>query len=124
MYSKVANNLNLFKIDVPNTIVPSPSDVDYQLGFIRRYFCQKANDSHSYIFEIDEDEFRKLEESPFWKVSDMKWRISGPIQRTYKDDGNVNDIGVTESNRAAINLTSLKIKNISLYLPNLLQFYK
>ena len=81
-------------------------------------------DAYEFVFEIDEDEFRKLEQSPFWKVSDMKWRISGPIQRTYKDDGSVNDIGVNESNRAAINLTSLKIKNISLYLPNLLQFYK
>lgn len=124
MYSKVANNLNLFKIDIPNTIVPSPSDTDYQLGFIRRYFCQKANDSHSHIFEVDESEYRKLEQSPFWKVSDMKWRISGPTKRILKDDGSVSDIGVNESNRAAINLAALKIKNISLYLPNILQFYK
>ncbi len=124
MYSKVANNLNLFKIDVPHTIVPSPEDTDYQLGFIRRYFCQKANDSNSYIFEIDENEFRKLEQSPFWKVTNIKWRISGPIQTTYNDDGSINDIGVIQSNKAAINLSSLKIKNISLYLPNLKQFHK
>ena len=124
MYSKVANNLNLFKIDTPNTIVPSPTDTDYQLGFIRRYFCQKANDSHSYIFEIDEDEYEKLQESPFWKVLDMKWRISGPSEKIYKDDGSVSDIGVNASNKAVISLSSLKIKNISLYLPNTKQFYK
>jgi hypothetical protein len=39
-------------------------------------------------------------------------------------EGNVSDIGIRESNRAAINLAALKIKNISLYLPNILQFYK
>lgn len=124
MYSKIATNLNLFKIQTPKTIVPSPADTDYQLGFIRRYFCQKSNDSHSYIFEIDEAEYSNLAESPFWTVVDIKWRIKGPIERTYDMDGNVTDIGIKESNRAAINLGTLKIKNISLYLPNILQFYK
>lgn len=124
MYSKVANNLNLFKIEIPKTIVPSPSDRDYQLGFIRRYFCQKSNDSHSYIFEVNIDEYKKLEQSPFWKTVDIKWRIAGPIQKIYKEDGSIGDVGINESNKVAINLASLKIKNISLYLPNVLQFYK
>jgi hypothetical protein len=124
MYSNVATNLNIFKVQTPKTIVPSPLDTDYQLGFIRRYFCQKSNDSHSYIFEIDEAEYLKLQESPFWVVADIKWRIRGPIERTYDMEGNVSDIGIKESNRAAINLAALKIKNISLYLPNILQFYK
>ena len=124
MYSKIATNLNLFKLPNPKTIVPSPNENDYQLGFIRRYFCQKSNDSNSYIFEIDEQEYSKLEVSPFWKVVDIKWRISGPLERLYNDDGTISDIGVRESNKAAINLAALKIKNISLYLPNILQFYK
>jgi hypothetical protein len=111
-------------VALDSSIIPSPDEDDYQLGFIRRYFCQKANDSHSYIFEIDEDEYRKLEESPFWKVLDMKWRISGPSEKIYKDDGSVSDIGVNASNKAVISLSSLKIKNISLYLPNTKQFYK
>jgi len=124
MYSKIATNLNQFKLTNPKTIVPSPDETDYQIGFIRRYFCQKSNDSHSYIFEIDEQEHKKLEKSPFWKVVDVKWRISGPLDKVYDDVGNISDIGVRESNKGAINLAALKIKNISLYLPNILQFYK
>lgn len=124
MYSKIATNLNQFKLVNPKTIVPSPDESDYQIGFIRRYFCQKANDSHSYIFEIDEQEHRKLEQSPLWKVVDIKWRINGPLDKMYDDVGNISDIGIRESNKAAINLAVLKIKNISLYLPNILQFYK
>jgi hypothetical protein len=124
MYSKIANNLNQFRLVNPKTIVPSPDEDDYQLGFIRRYFCQKSNDSHSYIFEIDEEEHRKLEQSPLWKVVDIKWRINGPLDKMYDEVGNITDIGIRESNKAAINLAALKIKNISLYLPNILQFYK
>lgn len=124
MYSKIATNINVFKLPNPKTIVPSPDENDYKLGFIRRYFCQKSNDSNSYIFEIDEQEYNKLQISPFWKVVDVKWRISGPLDKIYNDDGSINDIGVRESNKGAINLAALKIRNISLYLPNILQFYK
>ena len=124
MYSKIANNLNQFRLVNPKTIVPSPDEDDYQLGFIRRYFCQKSNDSHSYIIEIDEEEHRKLEQSPLWKVVDIKWRINGPLDKMYDGVGNITDIGIRESNKAAINLAALKIKNISLYLPNIKQFHK
>lgn len=124
MYSKISTNLNVFKLDIPKTIVPAPSDIDYEFGFIRRYFCQKSNDANSYLFEIDESEFRRLSESPFWKVVDIKWRIAGPIDRTYKDDGSVSDLGVISSNKASIAFGASTIKNIGLYLPNLLQFYK
>ena len=124
MYSKISTNLNVFKLDIPKTIVPEPSETDYEFGFIRRYFCQKSNDANSYLFEIDENEFRRLSESPFWVVTDIKWRISGPIERIYKDDGSLADIGVISSNKAAIAFGAFTIKNIGLYLPNLLQFYK
>jgi hypothetical protein len=124
MYSKISTNLNVFKLDIPKTIVPEPAETDYEIGFIRRYFCQKSNDANSYLFEIDENEFRKLSESPFWVVTDIKWRISGPIERIYKDNGSLADIGVIASNKAAIAFGAFTIKNIGLYLPNLLQFYK
>lgn len=124
MYSKISSNLNVFKLNIPKTIVPAPTDIDYELGYIRRYFCQKSNDIDSYLFEINESEFRRLSESPFWKVVDIKWRIAGPIDRTYKDDGSVSDLGVISSNKSAIAFGASTIKNIGLYLPNLLQFYK
>ena len=124
MYKDVANNINDFKIELPKTIVPSPNDTDYSYGFIRRYFCQRANDSNSHLFEISEDVYNKLQDSPFWKIIDIKWRITGPINETYNTMGFVDDIGVRSSNKAAIGIASQYIKNISLYLPNLLQFYK
>jgi hypothetical protein len=55
---------------------------------------------------------------------DLKWRIKGPQTATYKMDGNIDDKGVTNSNKAAITRASYSLKNIALYLPNILQFYK
>jgi hypothetical protein len=42
----------------------------------------------------------------------------------YNDMGEESDKGVINSNKASISIASLKIKNISLYLPNLKQFHK
>jgi hypothetical protein len=124
MYKDVVNNLDLFKIQIPKTIVPVPTDTDYELGFIRRYFTQKSNDPSGHIYEIDEEVYSELTESPFWKVADMKWRIRGPLTDVYNENGTISDMSVSSSNNASIRLIGNKLNNIALYLPNLLQFYK
>lgn len=124
MYTNVANNLGIFTVQIPNTIVPTPTTSDYSAGFIRRYFCQRANDTAGNVFEIDEDTHSSLKTNPFWKVTDIKWRITGPLDIVLKGNGEIDDIGVRASNKAAISLAVVNITNISLYLPNILQFYK
>jgi hypothetical protein len=124
MYKDIVNNLELFKIEIPKTIVPVPSENDYELGFIRRYFAQKSNDPMAHIYEIDENVYSELQNSPFWKVSDMKWRIRGPLDNVYDANGNLSDMSVQSSNTASIRLVGNKLNNIALYLPNLLQFHK
>jgi hypothetical protein len=54
----------------------------------------------------------------------LKWRISGPKETQYRENGDVFDVSVSESNRRAIKLVYEKIPTLKLYLPNLLQFYK
>lgn len=124
MYKDVVTNLNLFEIKLPLTIVPTPTDEDYNLGFITRYFTQKRNDDNSHIFEINESVYETYSENPHWKTAEMRWRIRGPQNTTYKIDGSIDDKGVIDSNKAAITRVSQTLKNIRLYLPNLLQFYK
>jgi len=124
MYKKVANNIDLFIVNTPNTIVPTPTDEDYYIGFVRRYFVRKANDINGFTYEIDKDEYADYIDNPFWTTADIKWRISGPLNPTYKENGEEDDRGVMNSNKAAIGIAASKIKNIGLYLPNILQFYK
>jgi len=124
MYNKIAENIDLFVVNTPNTIVPTPTDDDYSIGFIRRYFVRKANDENTFTYEIPKDEYKEYIDNPFWVTADIKWRITGPLNPTYKDNGDIDDRGVMNSNKAAIGLATHKIKNIALYLPNYLQFYK
>ena len=83
-----------------------------------------ANDASGFVFEVSSDVFDELVENAFWKTVKIKWRLIGPITPSYKQDITLNDVGVMASNKASISLGSAVIKNIDLYLPNLLQFYK
>lgn len=124
MYTDLINNKTYYTFSNPKTIVPKPTENDYDSGFMNRYFCQKINDKNGFIFEIDKEIYNQLEENPFWKTSIMRWRLSGPIEAVYNDLGNLIDIGVRQSNKNSISITSSTLKNIGLYLPNILQFYK
>lgn len=124
MYKDIAKNIEAFVVISPKTIVPVPTNNDYELGFIRRYFVKKINDENGFIYEVSEEKFNEYIHNPFWQGDSIKWRIRGPIEKTYKSNGELDDMGVLNSNKAAISRTKSKLKNIELYLPNLLQFYK
>lgn len=102
--------------------IPSITESDYQIGFIRRYFVQKGNDKASPIFEVNVNEYQRIILKPIYIGVFTKWRISGPITETLSDS--VLDRGVRESNRISISLVLDKMPNLQTYLPNLLQFHK
>jgi len=124
MYKDIAKNLEKFNIEYPNTIIPAPSESDYKLSFIKRYFVRRANDEYGHIFEISKDVYDTYSKSPFWITQQLKWRISGPVDQTFKDNGDVNDMGVLNSNKISLSEASVGMRNLKLYLPNLLQLYK
>lgn len=124
MYSDLVKNKKLYSLDFPKTIVPTPNQLDYENGFIIRYFAQRVNDENGFVFEIDLQEYSHLLENPYWIIEKMTWRISGPIEEISDKNGMMTDKGVRGSNNASISIVSNKIKNIGLYLPNLLQFHK
>jgi hypothetical protein len=124
MYKDIAKNIENFTLQIPKTVIPIPTEFHYDNGFIRRYFIQKTNDSNGFVFEVSEEVHDELRNNPFWKVADLKWRITGPKETVYNQKGELSDIGVEITNKQIINLTSKTIRNISLYLPNLLQFHK
>lgn len=124
MYTDLVRQNTLFSLDLPDTVVPVPETIDYESGFIDRYFTQKVNDSNGFVFEINLEEYTDLSNNPYWSVEKMRWRITGPINEVYSEKGILTDIGVRASNLASISISSSKIKNIDLYLINPLQFYK
>ena len=123
-YKKLNNNLSEYNLPEISAYIPAPTEIDYKRGYIQRYFVQKSNDDHGHIFEVKKDVYEIYLENPYWKGVELLWRIEGPKELVYKNDGGIDDIGVYNSNTASINLASAKLKNIGLYLPNILQFHK
>lgn len=92
--------------------IPTPTDEDYKIGYITRYFLQKSNDKDGIIYEIRKKTISKFSNNSFYIVTSLDWRLTGEPDE------------VKTSNSASIRLASEDIPKISLYLPNLLQFYK
>lgn len=124
MYTDLIKGKITYSLDFPKTIVPTPLTLDYENGFIERYFAQRVNDSNGFVFEINLEEYTNLIDNPYWSVDKMRWRLTGPIDSVYSPNGILTDMGVRSSNLSSISIISNKIKNINLYLINPLQFYK
>jgi len=124
MYKDLIKNKTFYSLFTPSTIVPNPTEDDYAIGSIDRYFVQKANDVNGFVYEISLNTFQKLNENPNWNVEIVRWRISGPLNEVYNETGGIIDKGIINSNKTSLFIASNKLKNIGLYLPNVTQFYK
>ena len=124
MYKDLIKDKKIYSLNIPKTIVPFPTDDDYSNGVIDRFFTQKVNDYNGFVYEINSDTYNDLKSNPYWAIEIVKWRIKGPLDMVYNDNGMVIDKGVFNSNTASIRLGAETLKNLGLYLPNILQFYK
>jgi len=111
-YKEISSKLQDFRDIGVNARIPTITKLQYQRGYIERSFVQKSNDTSSHIFEVSNDELTKYSTNPFYISVTLDWRLTGdPIE-------------IKKSNTASLRIASEVIPKISLYLPNLLQFYK
>jgi len=108
------------QIIIPKLVsyVPKPKDKDYEIGYIKRYFAQKANDEASPILEISPPSFKKISNSPYYNTTSIRWKINGLIE----SQGHI--IGVKQANSNSILRGCKDLKNLKNYLLNTQQFYK
>jgi hypothetical protein len=112
-YNKVAKNIgNTFNEKRISPYVPTPTDLDYERGYIVRYFIQKANDTQSRITEVDYIGYSKFVGDVFYTTVSLDWKIKGT------------DEEIKECNFKSIKTGIDKISLIQSYLPNLVQFKK
>jgi hypothetical protein len=111
-FNELVTDVNDFRSIRIKTHIPTPTDDDYKIGYIQRYFAQKANDDASFVFEVNERQFERLSQSPFYRTVELDWKISGK-----RED-------VREMNRKSIRFVTPQMKSIGLYLPNHLQFHR
>jgi len=94
------------------TIVPTPTENDYKIGYIQRYFIQKRSDESAYIYEVEKQYYIQILTNPFFTGVALKWKISGIGEE------------VRQMNRKSVSYASKDMKALPLYLPNHLQFHK
>jgi hypothetical protein len=111
-YNKVANIGSEFREKRISPHVPTPTDLDYERGYIVRYFIQKANDTQSRITEVDYIGYSKFVENAFYTTVSLDWKIKGTDEQ------------IRECNFKSIKTGIDRIPLIQSYLPNLVQFKK
>jgi hypothetical protein len=130
----IGNYIKLFRDDtkylinntIPDAYLPTPSESDYKVGIIERYFLQQRDSNLSPIFEVSKKEYDKRVTYVYYKGVSLKWRISGDVRdkfTTNQDGTLIKTPSVITSNKLAIKEASKILPNIGLYLVNLTQFH-
>lgn len=112
-YAELAIDMQM-STKLPNVLayIPEITEDSYYVGYINRYFIQKANDDNSPITEIEQNQENEILSDSYYKVVNIKWRLTGTPQE------------IMDSNKASIALVNSEMTNLKLYLSNLLQFAK
>ena len=85
MFSKYVDLKVPIRQKYPEIISVNPSDSDYRIGSITRYFAQKGNNKNSDIFEISKRDFGS--KNNLYKYTSFRWRISGKREEVIRDNG-------------------------------------
>jgi len=68
----------------PETIQSNPSESDYRIGTITRYFTKKTNELSAKVFEITETTFNR--KNNLYDYTSFEWRISGKKDEVNRDN--------------------------------------
>ena len=91
MFSRYKDLTSLTRTPYPKTTPSKPSDSDYRIGEITRYFTQVANDKSKPIFEISQKDFGN--KNSLYRYTDFLWRISGTKEEVTRDNQRtINDL--------------------------------
>jgi len=118
---------NLIKVEiknkVPETFFPRPTELDYQRGFINRYFIQMRATPGAPIFEVNEDVYSQFENSEYYNRVSINWKIKGNLEDSYTEKGEFIP-SVHTVNKLIIQEAEKTMSELNLYLVNTKQFHK
>ena len=119
-------NKSIIRIDNVQlkSFVPKPEDIDFETGYITRYFIAKSWDPNT-IIEVSVDsynsDFSKLNTGAYSRAQ-INWYINGNL-KDYVMSGGKKE-GVLTKNRKLIDDIKKTLPEIIILKNNLLQFYK
>ncbi len=84
LYSNYSDIKSLDRQLYPKTTLANPSESDYRIGTITRYFTKKTNEVNGKVFEITEDDFSN--QNNLYDYTSFEWRISGKKLEVNRDN--------------------------------------
>ena len=84
LYSTYSDIKPLNRQPYPKTTLANPSESDYRIGTITRYFTKKTNEVNAKVFEITEDDFNN--QNNLYDYVSFEWRISGKKLEVNRDN--------------------------------------
>ena len=84
LYSNYIRTQSLNRQPYPKTTPANPSESDYRIGTITRYFTKKTNEVNAKVFEITEDDFNN--QNNLYDYTSFEWRISGKKLEVNRDN--------------------------------------
>ena len=84
MFSKYIELKSPTRQEYPEIISANPSESDYRIGSIMRYFTQKGNNRNADIFEVSVNDFNN--KNNLYRYTSFQWRISGKKEEVTRDN--------------------------------------
>ena len=123
----IENYKNLKSIKIknipPTTFFPKPNQLDYEKGYIKRYFTQMRGTPGAPIFEVNSEVYRNYSNTDYYIGVELNWKIKGDLEDRYTENGDfipsVHTVNILEIREA-----EKIIPEINLYLVNTKQFHR
>ena len=84
LFSTYVDIANTERQDYPKQTPVNPSESDYRIGTITRYFTKKTNEVNAKVFEITEDDFNN--QNNLYDYTSFEWIISGKKLEVNRDN--------------------------------------
>jgi len=84
IYAQYTDIVSSVRENYPIKFTPSPSEIEYTNGNIKRYFAQKANDLNGELFETTEEDFNN--KNALFRYIEIDWRLTGQKSEVIRDN--------------------------------------
>ena len=111
----------------PKPIIIKPTDLDYELGYIDRFFVEKSINVEKYPTEIDNLQYQKYNTTQninggLYLIVILKWKLTGSLRDRRDTKGNLIERGIYEHNALEVEKGARQIPNLSYIIKNYIEF--
>ena len=99
---------------------PAPSQQDYNVGTLRRYFVKRKVDNT--IVEVNSSTYVRTGSLPFYEGIEITWNLTGPVEDIKYSSYTME--GAASKNKKVIEQAEQTFKGLSQYLTDLGEFVK